>query len=436
MTLKASAQGRALLVWAIGLIAYIVAVAGRSSLGVAGLEAVERFDISAATLSVLSVVQLAVYCIVQIPAGAVLDRVGSRWMILAGSLILAVGQGMLAVVDSLPLALAARLLIGVGDGAIFVSVVRMLPAWFRGPTVPVVTQFTGILGQLGQVVAAIPLLAILRLAGWTPAFASLAGLGIVVAILVFLVVRDAPEGVELPRTVRGGGGLRVIMREPGEWVGFFTHFITLFPAGCFLFLWGVPLMSAGHGISVQGVSAVLTVSTIATIVFGPLLGFLVGRFPHRRILVVAAAVLAYVVIWASVLLPTTPRPLWQFMLIAVAVGISMSSCMIGFDFARTSVEPKYLGTATGLVNVGGYGASVLAVIVVGFILDQISPDGNYGLSDFRIAFLAQAPLLVIGTVGLVGAYTAQRRKDRRAALGEGAGAKRESAHREETTTSD
>lgn len=396
---------RALLVWFIGLLAYIVAVAGRSSLGVAGLEAADRFEISAATLSMLSVLQLGIYAAAQIPAGAVLDRIGSRWMIFSGSVILAIGQAMLALIDNLPLALVARVLIGVGDAAIFVSVVRMLPAWFRGRTVPLVTQFTGILGQLGQVVSAIPLLALLRFYGWSPAFLSLAGLGALVAILVFVIVRDAPPGHEPVRAGRRDGALRAVMREPGQWVGVFTHFITLFPAGSFLFLWGVPLMSAGHGISVQGVSAVLTFSTVATILLGPPLGYLVGRFPKRRTTVVLTAVATYLVIWLLVLVPTTPRPLWQFMVLGFAVGISMASCMIGFDFARTSVPPKYLGTATGLINVGGYGASVLAMLIVGLVLDAVAPDGDYGHAEFRIAFAAQAPLLVIGLVGLLIART-------------------------------
>ncbi|MCP6440354.1 hypothetical protein NL474_28335, partial [Klebsiella pneumoniae] len=62
----------AFLVWGAGLAAYIVAVTGRTSLGVAGLEAIDRFGISASTLSLFSVVQLAVYAAAQVPVGIVL----------------------------------------------------------------------------------------------------------------------------------------------------------------------------------------------------------------------------------------------------------------------------------------------------------------------------------------------------------------------------
>lgn len=403
-------SARSLIVWGAGLVAYIVAVAGRSSLGVAGLEAAERFEISAATLSTFSVLQLAVYAVAQIPVGLVLDRFGSRSMILAGTVIIALGQSVLALAETVPLALVARVLVGLGDAAVLVSVLRMLPAWFSGPTVPVITQFTGIFGQLGQVISAIPVLAVLRSLGWTPAFAALAGLGVLAAILVYAVVRDTPPGVPRARRTGRGLGLSAVMREPGEWVGFFTHYVMLFPANTFLFLWGVPLMTAGHGVSVQGVSTVLTASTVAAILLGPPLGALVGRFPHRRTRLVLIAGAAYSAIWASVLIPTTPRPMWHFMLLAIAVGISVATCIIGFDFARTSVAPEHLGTATGMVNVGGYGASVVAVLIVGVVLDAVAPDGDYGLADFRIAFAAQVPLLALGVVGLLVARHAAIKK--------------------------
>ena len=56
-------------VWALGVAAYVVAVFNRGSLGVASLQAQQRFHASAATLSVFAVLQLAVYAAMQVPAG-------------------------------------------------------------------------------------------------------------------------------------------------------------------------------------------------------------------------------------------------------------------------------------------------------------------------------------------------------------------------------
>src|SRR4051812_47668635 len=76
---------RAWIIWTLGVTAYAVAVFQRASLGVAGVEAQHRFGATAAILSLFSVLQLAVYAGMQVPVGVLLDRLGSRRLIVAGA---------------------------------------------------------------------------------------------------------------------------------------------------------------------------------------------------------------------------------------------------------------------------------------------------------------------------------------------------------------
>jgi hypothetical protein len=61
--------GRAYVVWGVGLLAYVVAIFHRGSLGVAGLQAQERFAAGASAISLFLVLQLAVYAALQVPVG-------------------------------------------------------------------------------------------------------------------------------------------------------------------------------------------------------------------------------------------------------------------------------------------------------------------------------------------------------------------------------
>jgi MFS family permease len=96
------------IVWATGLLAYIVAVLDRTTLGVSGLDAANRFGASPAVLSTFVVLQVIVYAGAQVPAGLLLDRFGSRALIVAGAALMAAGQLGLAFTESLPVAIAAR----------------------------------------------------------------------------------------------------------------------------------------------------------------------------------------------------------------------------------------------------------------------------------------------------------------------------------------
>jgi len=141
---------RAWLVWGIAVGAYVVAVLQRTSLGVAGLDAAARFEISAGLLGTFAVVQLLVYAGMQIPVGAMVDRIGPRAMVVGGSLLMALGQVALALAHSFPAAILARMLVGAGDAMTFISVLRLVNSWFRPGQVPVLTQVTGLVGQAAR----------------------------------------------------------------------------------------------------------------------------------------------------------------------------------------------------------------------------------------------------------------------------------------------
>ena len=75
--------------------------------------------------------------------------------------------------------------------------------------------------------------------------------------------------------------------------------------------------------------------------------------------------------------------------------------MIGFDFARTFNPAHRIGTATGIVNVGGFIAALVAIFLIGLVLDVLLASGYsqgvlYGLEPFRIALSVQFLLLGFG----------------------------------------
>jgi sugar phosphate permease len=226
------ARRRALAVWGAAVAVYVLAVFHRTSLSVAGLVAVDRFDISASQLAVFAMVQLLVYAAMQIPVGVFLDRFGPRRMLTIGLALMTAGQLAFAVVDAYGPALSARVLVGVGDAMVFASVLRLVAAWFAPARNPIVTQMTGMFGQLGAIAAAVPMSAALSTLGWTQAFGLTAGIGVVLGIVLFCVVRDTPGPGDVDDEPAGladvADGLRSSWAEPGTRLGLWTHFTTQF----------------------------------------------------------------------------------------------------------------------------------------------------------------------------------------------------------------
>jgi MFS family permease len=397
---------RALIVWSMALLAYAVAVFHRSSLGVAAVEAQERFSTGASAVSLFLVLQLAVYAGLQVPVGVALDRLGSRRMIVAGAVTMAAGQLALALATDVPTAVAARVLVGAGDAMTFISVLRLVSVWFPGRTVPLITQLTGIFGQIGSVAAAYPLVTLLHGTSWRTTFLGAAATGLLVAVLVLVAVRDAPPGsVSAPPTglVELRRSLAATWREPGTRIGLYTHLVTQFSGTVFALLWGYPFLVVGQGRSPATAAALLTLLVIVGMCVGPLLGRLCGRWPLRRSVLVFTILAATATVWTVVLLWPGRAPLPLLVVLVVVLGTNGPGSMIGFDYARTENPAERLGSASGVVNVGGFVASLLTILAVGAVLDLRTPGAStaYSLDSFRWAFAVQYLFWAGGLIGVL-----------------------------------
>ena len=408
---------RAWAVYAAAVSVYVLAVFHRTSLGVAGLLAADRFDIAATQLSIFTMVQLFVYAAMQIPVGALLDRFGARRLLIAGVTTMTLAQFGFAFATSFNAGILARVLVGVGDAMVFIPLLRIVALWFPPVRIPMVTQLTGILGQIGALVAAAPLVAALHTWGWTPSYATAASVGILLGVLLVLVVRDSPyPDHELDRIkVRAlARSVRRAWDTPGTRLGLWSHFSAQFGATVFALLWGYPFLVAGQGLSPELAGLLLMLMTMTTVVTGPLIGGFVTRYPFSRSTLILGIVASIAAVWAVVLLWPGRAPLWLLVVLVVVTAVGGPGSMVGFDLARTFNPPTRVGSATGIVNVGGFFASLSTVTLIGVILDVVAPGGpeTYTVDSFRVAMSVQYLVWGIGVAQIL-RYRRKVRRDLR-----------------------
>jgi predicted MFS family arabinose efflux permease len=396
-------QRRAWVIWLVALAVYVLAVFHRSSLGVAGIVAADRFDINATSLATFTVLQLVVYAGMQVPVGVLLDRFGSRAMLITGLVLMTAGQLGFAFVESFPAAVAARAVVGAGDAMVFVSVIRLVTVWFLVRQGPMVTQLTGLSGQLGAIAAAGPLSYLLHELGWTGAFALTSSIGVVLLVAVLALVKDSPyrRGDVVAIKLRALAlSVRTVWGNPGTRLGMWSHFVSQFSATVFALLWGYPFLVQGLGWSTSGASTLLMAMTAWAVVSGLVTARLVARLPYYRSWIVVGIVIAMVVPWTAVLLWPGVAPGWLVVVMAFATASGGPAAMVGFDLARSFTPPHETGRANGLVNVGGFTASLLTMALIGVVLDLSASGGmgSYTLGDFKLAMSVQYVFWAFGIV--------------------------------------
>ncbi|MEV6120343.1 MFS transporter [Streptomyces sp. NPDC052077] len=397
--------------WGIGVAVYFVAVIFRTSLGVAGLDAADRFHVGASALSVFSILQLLVYAGMQIPVGLLVDRLGTKRVLGIGAVLFTAGQLGFALAPSYGTALAARALLGCGDAMTFISVLRLGTRWFPARRGPLVAQLAGLAGMAGNLVSTLVLSRMLHGVGWTAAFAGSALAGVVVLVLLVLFLRDHPEGGEpAPVPRRGGPSVRAQIgdawREPGTRLGLWTHFTTQFPATVFLLLWGMPFLVEAQGLSRAAAGELLTLIVLSHMAFGLVYGQVVARRHGARLPLVLGTVGVTAVLWAVMLAwPGGRAPAGLLVALCVVLGACGPASMIGFDFARPANPPERQGTASGITNMGGFIASMVTLFAVGVLLDATG-------DDYRVAFSSVFVLQALGVTRILRLRRGAARRER------------------------
>ncbi len=392
---------RALFIWATAVVVYLAAVFHRTSLGVASIEAGERFGLGPAALGTFTVLQVGVYALMQVPTGMLVDRFGARRVLTVAAVLMGLGQLLFAFASSYPLGLLARAVLGVGDAMTFVSVLRLVAAHFPARRYAVVASLTAALGALGNLISTVPLSLLLVSVGWTTTFAVAGAATALYSVVLVLRVRDHAAGAA-PEPVDRTESLRSVLhqvteawRTPGTRLGFWVHFSTMFAPAVLGLLWGFPYLVQAQGLGTATAGLLLSLLVVGQIVANPAVGAVISRRPEWRTPMVVGYLVAALGVWAVLLgWPGGHVPLW-----VLAVGFGFLSLggpasTIGFALARDYNPMRRVGTATGVVNVGGFVAITVSALAVGLLLDLVAP--LVPATAFRVAFLSVVAVLVLG----------------------------------------
>lgn len=366
------------LCWGLGAALYIIGFFQRVAPGVMTSELMHDFNMSATGLGNLSGFYFYSYVAMQIPTGLLADGWGPRRLLTAGALVAGLGSLIFALAGGLFWACLGRLLIGGSVAVAFVAMMKLSSHWMAPRQFSLASGLALLLGIMGGVFAGTPLRLLIAAYNWRTVMLVAALLPFLIAVLIWLVVRDDPAArgyrshaplSVLPGDRHGGvlSGLRQVLRYRNTWL------LTLAPGALvgsvitFAGLWGVPFLTTHYGLSLPAAAAVCSAMLLAWAAGGPICGSLSERIGKRKLpYLVSCSVL--IAGWAVVLLwPRLPVPVLVALLIVI--GFSAGGIIIGFSFVKESVPLRLAGTAAGVCNMGTMFGPMILQPTVGWILD-------------------------------------------------------------------
>ncbi len=366
-----SVSRRAWLVWVLGASCFGYAFFQRVSPSAMVSDLMRDFSVGAAVLGNLSAIYFYAYAGLQIPVGVAVDRWGPRRMLAVSVALAGIGSVLISMAGGISAASFGRLLVGIGSSVGFVGTLKLVGNWFPPHRFAFVAGLTMLVAMSFGVLGQAPLALVVAQVGWRPAMLAAGVYGIALAMLVWLMVRDRPEGVAAPSVGDGAGqgvvaGFGQALRRPSSWILALYAAAVSGPMLAYAGLWAVPHIMERYGVERPLAAGSASVMLIGWAVGSPLGGWLSDRLGRRKLPIVVGAVLTLAG-WLVVLYAALPlQALWVALFL---VGAFSSSMVISYAVAREVAPPGAAGALTGFVNMCTVGAGALMQPVIGWILD-------------------------------------------------------------------
>ena len=397
-------------VWGLGALLYLIGFYQRVAPAVISDRLMAEFAISGAALGNLSAFYFYSYVAMQIPTGVLADRWGARKLLTTGAALAAVGTVLFAMSPDLGWASVGRLLIGGSVAVAFVSMLKLATHWFAPRQFALASGMALFVGIVGGVVGGVPLRMLVDAFGWRPVMLVTAALTAVLAVAIWLRVRNDPQdrGYASHHPAQHAGGHGSILHGLMQVLTYRNVWILLIcPIGVagsiltFGGLWGVPYLRQIHGLEPRTAAAITSTVLVAWALGGPLLGTLSERMGRRKPVHVVCCAVA-LACWLLVGLVSLSLP--ALVGVLVVAGFAAGNLIIGFAWNKESVPAHLAGTASGVCNMGPLMGGMLLQPAFGWVLDQYwtgTLEGGvriYPEAAFQAGFLLIAGAIAIAFV--------------------------------------
>lgn len=400
-------SNRAWLVWGIAAVFYGFQFMLRVSPGVLANDLMRDFQIDACTLGLLTACYYYAYSSLQIPAGALMDRLKPRLMMTVAAILCSVGCLLFATSTGIMTASIGRTMIGVGSAFAFLSCLKLGTLWFPSPKLPLVVGLTLFLGTMGAISASAPLAWLSDLLGWRSALWSISFLGFAIAACGWLIIQDYPCEVMKADHAEQQQGLpwyvsvMTVAKNPQCWIIGLYGGLTFVPLSGFADLWGAPYLMARYGIDNTTAGLAVAGFYVGIGIGSPLFSYVCNYFQAFRPSIQLSAFVGAAFYLAVLYLPGLPFS--ACMACLFIAGLALGGQFLAFSIT-CEINPSYAGgTAGGFHNMICMLSGVIAQPLIGWVLKLVW-QGEYidGIPNYTIANYQMALFLVPGALILAG----------------------------------
>ena len=374
---------------------YILVYFYRVSLAVVAGDISRELKLTPEQLGSLSGILFYVYAVAQLPLGPMIDRLGSRLVISGCGLLTTAGGILFAQADGLAMAMAARVLIGLGTASVLMATFTIFSHWFTKQEFGRVSGFMVALGNVGNLVATAPLALAVSVFGWRSSFLLVGFVQALVTVLVFCMVRDRPAdnsrdpaGISASESTGVLAAWRQIFSNRDFWL---LGIVSFFWYGNYLALqglWGGPYLMDVLHLSRAAAGRILMFTSLGFIAGSMVIDTVARRLfrSYKKTLLAGQVLLLLLMSGFLGLVEALPQLLVEAGFFAI--GLAVSSGVMIYPIIRSMFSVRIVGTALTSLNFFVLMGAAVSQQVMGLIIGFLGDGSAEGLSRaYHAAFL-------------------------------------------------
>ena len=349
-------------------------------------EFMQYFNVDTTGIGFLGSCYYWIYTLMQIPAGIIVDKYGTKLIAVLATLACSLGLFILICTSSVHVAAVGEMLMGFGSAFAFILVVKAIVTWFPADKVAIMTSISMSIGTLGPVLGGPGVANIVESYNWIDVIRVYCLVGVGLAALMWFIVKDK-ESEENHSETNVLEALKLILSSNQAWVlGLITMAIYA-PLSALGDLWGNTFIKVAYGLDSKSAALVNNMLYFGVVVGSPLFAYSATLLKSFKKPMMIGATGAFSFLFVIVYLSNYINTYGVFVLFFLT-GFSCGS-MLAYPLAL-AIFPKAIGaTVTGFVNMMSMVSGIILMPTVGFIIeyfwDKTLENGVpiYTLSDFR-----------------------------------------------------
>ena len=371
----------------------VVTFLDRINISVAGSSIMKDLNLSAAEWGWVQSAFILSYGLMQIPMGAYGDRHGHRKVLTQIVLWWSLFTAFTGLAGGLASLLIIRFMFGVGEAGSSPCSTGVISRWFEKNEVGKAQGYVWAASRMGGALTPFVVIPIMTWLGWRAAFWLLGGLGIIWAVVWYVMYRDKPP-LQLPRggeqqeasPRRGTEGVswNKILRNRQFWTICAMYFFYAF-GSWFFFSWFPTFMELGRGFAKSELTYAVAVPFIMSMIGNITGGYLTDKISAKYGLKVGRKALGT----SSLAISAVCMFLAAFIPGKMAVFVFLSLCFGIFDLMLPSawalcidLGKQHAGAISGAMNTFGNVGGFFCGILFGYL---VQASGNYNLPLYMIA---------------------------------------------------